>query len=115
MLFFIAVICFVIAVAIGAWRQMCGVYELRMPHNNPPIWRSGFVRVSTWIATTFFSIIFAYIIAMWISTSIGELIGKISFGVLLVARIFASMFIGAFNATKRCDEFEAEYLNQSDN
>jgi hypothetical protein len=115
MLIFIAVICFIIAVAIGAWRQMCMVYELRMPFNNPLIWRhSRFVRVSTWIATAFFSIVFAYIIAMWISTSIGEFTGKFSFGVLLVTRMFASMFIGAFPAIKRCDKFEAKYASQSD-
>ncbi len=93
---------------------MCGVYDLRMPLNNPHIWRRGFVRFTTWIATAFFSIIFAYIIATWISTSIGELIGKFSFGILLAARIFVSMFIGAFPAIERCDNFEADYASQSD-
>jgi hypothetical protein len=51
---------------------------------------------------------------MWISTSIGEFTGKFSFGVLLVTRMFTSMFIGAFPAIKRCDKFEAKYASQSD-
>ena len=114
MLLLAAIISFVIAVAIGAWRQMCMVYELRMPFNNPLIWRhSSFVRISTWIATAFFSIVFAFIIAMWISSSIGEFTGKFSFGVLLVIRMFTSMFIGAFPAVRKCDEFEAKYVNES--
>ncbi len=115
MLFLTAIISFVIAVAIGAWRQMCGIYEARMPFNNPPMWHNGFVRISTWIATAFFSIVFAFIIAMWISTSIGEFIGKFSFGVLLITRWYVSMFIGAFPAVKKCDEFEAKYVSQAEN
>ncbi len=114
MLFLTAIISFVIAVAIGAWRQMCGIYEARMPFNNPPMWHNGFVRISTWLATAFFSIVFAFVIATWISISIGEFTGKFSFGVLLLMRWYVSMFIGAFPAVKRCDEFEAKYVNNSD-
>ena len=112
MLILIAFVCFTISVAIGAWRQMCGIYEVRMPFNVPSAWHKGFVRISTWVLTAFFSIVFAYIISDWIFVSIGEFIGKFLFGVLLAARWFVSMLFGAFPAIKKSDAFEAEYANK---
>jgi hypothetical protein len=109
MLIVFAVICFILAVAIGSWRQMCGVYELKMPHNNPPIWRNPFVRIFTWIISTSLSIIFATILAMWISVEVNDWLGKFSFGVLLLIRWVTSLFFGAYPAYKRCEEFQKTY------
>jgi hypothetical protein len=112
MLILIAIICFVIAVAVGSWRQMCGIYEAKMPYNVPSAWHNNFIRIGSWIFVAVLSLIFALIISVWIKNSIGEFIGKFSFGVLLVTRWFFSMFIGGFPAVKKVDEFERKYMDE---
>jgi len=109
MLIVLAIVCFILAVAIGSWRQMCEVYELQMPHNNPPIWNNAFVRIFTWILSTSLSIIFAMIFAMWISSEVNDWFGKFTFGVFLLIRWLTSAFIGAYPANKRCEEFHNTY------
>jgi hypothetical protein len=105
----IAFICFVLAIAVGAWRQMCTVYEHKMPFNNPPIWRKTSVRVVTWLMSTSLSLIFATIFSLWVSAAVNEWVGKFSFGVFLYMRYVASAFFGAYPALKRCGEFNNEY------
>jgi hypothetical protein len=72
MLIVFAIACFILAVAIGSWRQMCGVYEIQMPFNCPRILNSVFIKVLTWILSTTLSIIFATILSMWISVEIND-------------------------------------------
>ena len=112
MLIFIAIIYFITAVAVGAWRQMCGIYEAKLPYNVPSAWRNGFFRIGSWIFVAVLSIIFAFIFSSWIYYSVGEFIGQFSFGVLLVTRWFFSMFLGGFPAVKKVDEFEKNYLDK---
>jgi len=93
------VIIFLIAVALGAWRQSCIVYETHnAPELGPRAWYTAGIRQITWLITTIFSIAFAFIVATWLSINVGEFIGKFSFGVLLVLRWFISMVIGAWPA-----------------
>lgn len=98
----VAIFSFVIAVLIGAWRQMCCIYENKLPYNLASLWRNTGIRIGSWMLTAILSIIFAFICASWIIANVGDFIGKFSFGVLLVTRWFASMFIGAFPAIKHC-------------
>ncbi len=109
MLFLLAIICFILAVAIGAWRQMCSVYALHMPFNCPRIWGNIFFRVGTWFLSTILSIVFALILAMWIMSEVHELFGAFTFGIFLYSRFLISGFWGAYPAIKRCDEFKNKY------
>ena len=104
MLILIGLICGVIAVFIGAWSQACTVYEVKLPYNCPRHWHNPLVRLSTWFITAILSIIFAYIFSSWIISNVGDLIGKFSFGILLVARWFASSIFGATPAFKTVEE-----------
>lgn len=106
---FIAFICFALAVAIGAYRQMCGVYELYLPYNCPPLWQSTFARVITWSISTVLSIVYAFILAMWVIDTVNDWVGKFSFGVFLVLRWQISALIGAYPAMKRVEEFRKEF------
>jgi hypothetical protein len=99
------VISFVIAVALGAWRQSCIVYEAQNAAMlGPRAWYITGVRQITWLITTIFSIVFAFIVATWIGNNIGEFIGKFSFGVLLVFRWFISMAFGAWPAINHLEK-----------
>jgi len=84
----------VIAILVGAWRQMCIVLEVRAPFELPSAWRSVGVRLITWAASTGFSVFFAFVVTGWIIAN--ELpLGPFWFGVLLVLRWFASsLFAG---------------------
>lgn len=111
----IAFTCFALAVAVGAWRQMCTVYELKMPFNNPPIWRKTSVRVVTWLMSTSLSLIFATILSLWVTAALNDWVGKFSFGVFLYIRWLTSAFFGAYPAIKRCEEFDNEYAAENVN
>jgi hypothetical protein len=50
----------VIAILVGAWRQMCTVLEVRAPFELPSAWRSVLVRIITWAASTGFSVFFRF-------------------------------------------------------
>lgn len=102
---FTALICFVVAVAVGAWRQMCGVYEMHMPFNCPPVWRNTFFRLITWLVSTILSLVFALLLSMWVIEVVNEWVGKFSFGVFLYTRWLVSGFIGAYPAMRRCQQF----------
>lgn len=115
MLLLIATISFIIAVAIGAWRQMCGVYELQMPYNCPPIWHSKVLRTITWLLSTGLSIVFAMIFANWIIVEVNDLFGKFTFGVFLYVRWMFSAFFGGYPAIKRCEEFANRYATENVN
>jgi len=115
MLIIFAIICFILAVAIGSWRQMCGVYEIQMPFNCPRIWNNVFVKILTWILSTTLSIIFATIFAMWISVEINDWFGKFTFGVFLYIRWLTSGFFGGYPAIKRCEEFNNTYATENVN
>ena len=105
MLFILAITCFILAVAIGSWRQMCGVYEMQMPFNCPRIWHNTVVRIVTWVLSTLLSIVFAMIFATWIITEINQWFGRFTFGIFLFIRWLLSGFFGAYPAFKRCEEF----------
>jgi len=105
MTFILCVTCFIVAVAIGAWRQMCGAYELQMPFNCPRIWHHTWIKVVTWLLSTSLSIIFAFILSTWIVTEVNEWFGKFTFGVFLYLRWLVSAFIGGYPAIKRSEEF----------
>jgi hypothetical protein len=115
MLIVLAIICFILAVAIGSWRQMCDVYQLHMPFNCPPIWNNAFVRIFTWILSAMFSLIFATIFAMWISEEVNDWFGKFTFGVFLTIRWLTSGFFGSYPAIKRCNEFKNTYASDNVN
>lgn len=115
MLIAFAIVCFFLAVAIGSWRQMCGVYELQMPFNCPPIWRNTFVRVVTWLISTSLSLVFATILSIWVIDVVNEWLGKFSFGVFLYLRWLTSAFFGGYPAIKRCKEFNNEYAMENVN
>jgi undecaprenyl pyrophosphate phosphatase UppP len=57
----------------------------------------------SWIATTAFSIIIAFIIATWIVNEISDFFGRFSFGIFLLLRWYISMFIGALPATSEAE------------
>jgi len=113
MLFAIAIICFLVASALGAWRQMCGFYEVKMQFNTPSAWDSRFIRIFSWLITTICSIAFSFIAASWIYYSYGEFIGKFSFGVFLFIRWLTSMLIGVYPAFNKHAAFEEKYLGKS--
>jgi len=115
MLIVFAIVCFILAVAIGSWRQMCGVYEIQMPFNCPRIWNSVFVKILTWILSTTLSIIFATIFSMWISVEVNDWFGKFTFGVFLYIRWLTSGFFGSYPAIKRCEEFNNTYASENVN
>ena len=115
MLIAFAIVCFILAVAIGSWRQMCGVYEIQMPFNCPRIWNSVFVKILTWILSTTLSIIFATIFAMWISVEMNDWFGKFTFGVFLYIRWLISGFFGSYPAIMRCEEFSNTYASENVN
>ena len=102
---FTVFICFVVAVAVGAWRQMCGVYEIHMPFNCPSIWRNKFFRITTWLISTILSLVFALLLSKWVIEIVNEWVGKFSFGVFLYTRWLVSGFIGAYPAMRRCQQF----------
>lgn len=104
MLFILALVCFVLAVMIGSWRQSCVIYEVRLPYNLPRYWSYSYIRILTWLITAALSIIYSFLIASWVIENIGELIGKFSFGVLLLIRWITSNFFGARKAMAVCDQ-----------
>lgn len=106
---FLAFICFVLAVAVGAWRQKCRVYELHMPINCPSIWRNSTVRVVTWLISTSLSLVFATILSVWVMDVVNEWVGKFSFGVFLFLRWMTSAVFGGSTAIKRVAEFNNEF------
>lgn len=99
-----ALICGVLAVLLGAWRQASGVYELALESNCPKIWKYKTIKIATWIVTALLSLIFAIVMAKWISLNVGDFIGRFSFGAILAARWIASMLIGLFPANTKCDK-----------
>ena len=101
----LAIICFLVAVAVGAWRQSCIVYESNHAAElGPRAWYFTGVKQTTWLITTIFSIFFAFQIATWVGDNFDEFIGKFSFGVSLMIRWFISMVLGAWPATKIVEE-----------
>jgi hypothetical protein len=107
----IGIISMLLAIAIGAWRQSCIVYENRMSYNCPPLWRNPFARMITWVLTAAFSIVFSALFAFLISRYINDFFGKFSFGGFLVLRWWASMFLGALPARKKADN---QFLSTTD-
>lgn len=89
----------VIAVLIGAWRQMCTVFEAEDPFELPSAWRVPQVRLLTWGLSTALSIFFAFAVTDWIVAN-GFPGGKLWFGVILVLRWFASNVVAATIMTK---------------
>ena len=105
MTFILCITCFILAVAIGAWRQMCCAYELQMPFECPRIWNHTWIKIATWLLSTSLSVIFAFILSTWIVTEVNEWLGKFTFGVFLYLRWLVSAFIGGYPAIKRSEEF----------
>lgn len=101
-------LCFIIAVVLGAYRNFCLTIEAKDPGNIPPIWRSSVVRAISWIIVAVTSTWFAFVCATLIRVIINDLLGKFSFGVLLVLRWAISAMIGSFKADKSLSDFEAE-------
>jgi hypothetical protein len=97
----IGCIMFVLAVYIGAWRQMCSVYAVSLPYNCPSAWRNTMVRVGTWVLVAIFALAGSFIFSTWIVNNIGDFIGRFSFGVFLAIRWTLSLVLGAIPAHKK--------------
>lgn len=94
----IGLVLFVLAVLLGAWRQKCAVYEVHWSYNCPSAWRSSMVKMGTWIIVALFALAGSFILSTWIVDNIGDLIGRFSFGVLLVVRWTLSFLFGSISA-----------------
>ena len=114
MLMIIAVLSGLIAVLLGAYRQMCIVYSAEMSYNTPRLWNSRLARITTWLITATLSIFFGLVIATWIQINIGDFVGKFSFGVLLALRWLLSSIIGGVPAHKKVKEVQNNYLASED-
>ena len=101
---FVAIVCGVSAVFIGAWRQACDIYERMLPWNCPRIWKNWGVQMFTWLIVALLSIVFSTVMATLIVLNIGDFIGRFSFGVLLVLRWHVSTLIGGVPATRKIEK-----------
>ncbi len=108
-MFFSALVCFVLAVAIGSWRQMSGVYEKHLSYNCPPAWRNPIIRIITWLLSTSLSVLFAYALLLSLMISIDDGFGKFVFCLFLFIRLLTSAYFGAYRALKRCEEIARKY------
>ncbi|MXO57063.1 hypothetical protein [Pontixanthobacter gangjinensis] len=77
------VIAGILAFVLGTWGRMCIYYEMTDSFQTPSIWKSGGVQVGTWVLTTGFSVVFAFIAAGWVRENYGEFLGAFSFGAFL--------------------------------
>lgn len=99
----IALLSFLAAIAIGAYRQMCNVYFVQLPYNCPSSWRSPLFRFVTWIISTSLSVTYAFILATWIVEEVNVLLGQFSFGVFLSLRWLISVLVGAGPAMRHAE------------
>jgi len=96
-----------LAIAIGAYRQNCIFWENKLPYNCPLLWKtSATFRLLSWLATTLFSILAAFIFATLLVDEASEFVGKFSFGVLLFIRWLTSLLIGQSSAYSQFAEIE---------
>jgi len=95
-----------LAFVIGKWRHACIFWEMKMPFNVPSAWHNQTVRIGTWLAVTACSLVFATSIASVISEEINSLLGKFLWGVLLVARYYASGIAAVNQATHELERME---------
>lgn len=95
----VALITGYLAFAIGKWRQGCCYWEMEGPHNLPSIWRNPMVRIGSWLVVATCSLVFVTAIAIPISEEINSLLGKFAWGVLLIARWYASGIAATFKIT----------------
>lgn len=109
MVILIACIAGYLAYKIGAWRHYCMIWEKELPENLPNGWRKTELRIGTWIIVTGCSLYSAYVISLLIGTKTTEMIGKFSFGVILMLRILASHF----SAQAKC-EIEKKIIEERD-
>ncbi len=109
----IAIFCFCLATAIGAWRQSCAIYEIHLPYNCPSAWMNPAVRIVTWMITATLAVISAYVFADLIRDNIGDFVGKFSFGVILVTRWFLSSAFGGMPAYSKSQEIMSQYTSNS--
>ncbi len=72
---------------------MSGIVALKREWDVPLAWRNNFVRYITWLLSTSLSIVGSLIVVKLLIPLFGELGAKFSFGVILLFRWWASMFI----------------------
>ncbi len=99
-LFLTGIIALIIAVYLGRFRHLCRIMDAKMPYNIPIIWRKTWFRVASWIIVTTTSIWFAGVASSFTQILINKWLGRLLFGVLLVARWQLSGIMAATKAEK---------------
>ena len=87
------IVCLFVATGVGAWRQMSQIVAQKREWDVPLLWHNMFVRSITWLLSTSLSIMGALFAERLLAPFLGELGAKFSFGVILLLRWWASMFV----------------------
>lgn len=98
----LGIICFLISIAIGSWRQACSVYAVKYHFNCPRSWHSPAVKVVSWLMVAILAIAGSFILANWIQLNLNDFLGRFTFGILLLTRWLFSAYFGSYRAHKNC-------------
>jgi len=93
-----------LAVRLGKWRHLNIFMEMKAPYNTAESWRSGPFQKVSGLMVALLSILSASLLAYVIGAWTFPLLGKFSWGALLLARYLASAILGNLEGQKELGE-----------